>query len=126
MRRPTNPLRHSTTQLGAAFALAWAICASPAGAEPPFYAGRQITLIAGSGVGGGYDLLARLAARHLGRLIPGNPTVIVQNMPAAGSLVATNQIYNTAPRDGTVISLIQRGMLTSKLINPSQTRFDVA
>src|SRR5207253_825269 len=99
--------------------------AAPAAAQN-FYAGRQLTLICGAAVGGGYDALARLLARHLGRLIPGNPTVIVQNMPAAGSLVAANQIYNAAPKDGSVISLIQRGMLTSKLINPAQTRFDVA
>jgi tripartite-type tricarboxylate transporter receptor subunit TctC len=100
-------------------------CASQVSAEPPFYAGRQLTLIAGSGVGGGYDLLARLTTRHLGRLIPGHPTVIVQNMPAAGSLVATNQIYNTAPRDGTVIALIQRGMLLARLTNPAGVRFEL-
>src|SRR5262249_58910921 len=77
-----------------------ALCCAPAAAAE-FYAGKQITFIAGSGVGGGYDLLARLAARHIGRLIPGHPTVIVQNQPAAGSLVAANQIYNTAPKDRT-------------------------
>jgi tripartite-type tricarboxylate transporter receptor subunit TctC len=107
----------------AGLALLWG--AAPAAAEPSFYASKQITLIAGSGVGGGYDLLARLAARHLGRLIPGHPTVIVQNQPAAGSLVATNQIYNTAPKDGTVIALIQRGMLLAKLTNPSAVRFEL-
>jgi tripartite-type tricarboxylate transporter receptor subunit TctC len=77
-------------------------------------------------VGGGYDALARLLARHLGRLIPGNPTVIVQNMPAAGSLAAANLIANTAPKDGLTISLIQRGMLLTRLINPSAVRFDLA
>jgi len=91
-----------------------------------FFSGKQITLLCGAAVGGGYDAHARLLARHLGRFIPGNPTVIVQNQPAAGSLVATNQIYNTAPKDGTVISLIQRGMLTARLINPGQVRFDLA
>src|SRR5215470_9379137 len=100
------------------------LCGTPAPAAE-FYAGKQITLIAGSGVGGGYDLLARLAARHVGRLIPGHPTVIVQNQPAAGSLVAANQIYNTAPKDGTVIALIQRGMLLAKLINPAAVRFEL-
>jgi tripartite-type tricarboxylate transporter receptor subunit TctC len=91
-----------------------------------FYAGKQITLLCGAAVGGGYDAHARLLAHHLGRFIPGNPTIIVQNQPAAGSLVATNQIYNAAPKDGTMISLIQRGMLTAKLINPGQVRFDLA
>src|SRR5258705_2349999 len=101
--------------------------ASAAVAQPAenFYAGRQLTLLCGAAVGGGYDAHARLLARHLGRLIPGNPTIIVQNQPAAGSLVAANQVYNTAPKDGTFISLIQRGMLTSKLINPAQVRFDI-
>jgi tripartite-type tricarboxylate transporter receptor subunit TctC len=111
------------TRLIAAALLALPTCASAIAAD--FYAGKQITFIAGSGVGGGYDLLARLAARHVGRLIPGHPTVIVQNLPAAGSLVAANQIYNTAPKDGTVIAFIQRGMLLAKLINPSGVRFEL-
>jgi tripartite-type tricarboxylate transporter receptor subunit TctC len=90
-----------------------------------FYAGKQITLLCGAAVGGGYDAYARLLARHLGRFIPGNPTIVVQNQPAAGGLVAANHIYNTAPKDGTVISLIERGMLTAKLNNPGQVRFDL-
>src|SRR5882757_5419231 len=108
---------------GAGVAGLLSLC-GPADAQH-FYAGKQLTLICGAAVGGGYDALARLLARHLGRLIPGNPTVIVQNQPAAGSLVAANAIYNTSPKDGTVISLIQRGMLTAKLINPGQVRFEV-
>jgi tripartite-type tricarboxylate transporter receptor subunit TctC len=111
-------------RLGVA-ALVALICCAPGLSAQPFYAGKQITLIAGSGVGGGYDLLARLTARHLGRLSPGHPTVIVQNMPAAGSLVATNQIYSTAPRDGTTLALIQRGMLLARLTNPSAVRFEL-
>ena len=111
--------------LVAAALVALACSTAPSAAEPPFYAGKQITFIAGSGVGGGYDLLARLTARHLGRLIPGHPTIVVQNMPAAGSLVATNQIYNSAPKDGTVIALVQRGMLLAKLTNPSGVRFEL-
>jgi tripartite-type tricarboxylate transporter receptor subunit TctC len=110
-------------RLVAAALLAALSCTGAVAAE--FYAGKQITFIAGSGVGGGYDLLTRLAARHVGRLIPGNPSVVVQNLPAAGSLVATNQIYNTAPKDGTVIAFIQRGMLLAKLTNPSGVRFEL-
>jgi tripartite-type tricarboxylate transporter receptor subunit TctC len=97
--------------------------AQPAAAG--FFAGKQITLICGAAVGGGYDSVARLMARHFGRLIPGNPTVIVQNMPAAGSLAAANLIANTAPRDGLTIALIQRGMLLTRLINPTAVRFDL-
>jgi tripartite-type tricarboxylate transporter receptor subunit TctC len=94
-------------------------------AAQSFFAGKQISLICGAAVGGGYDSLARLMARHLGRLVPGNPTVIVQNMPAAGSLAAANLIANTAPKDGLTIALIQRGMLLARLNNPGAVRFDL-
>ena len=96
-----------------------------AAAQPDFYAGKQITFVVGAGVGGGYDLQARTAARHLGRHIPGNPAVVVQNMPAAGSLAATNFMYSTAPKDGTTMALIQRGMLLAKLTYPTGTRFEL-
>jgi len=102
-----------------------AATASPAAAQQDFYAGKQITFIVGAGVGGGYDLQARTAARHLGRHIPGNPTVVVQNMPAAGSIAATNFMFSTAPKDGTTMALIQRGMLLAKLTYPGGTRFDL-
>jgi tripartite-type tricarboxylate transporter receptor subunit TctC len=96
----------------AAALLAALVLAAPARADPvaDFYKGRTITLIVGYGVGGGYDLFARLMARHLGRDIPGNPTVVVQNMPGAGSLRATNYLYTVAPRDGTVIGSFARDM----------------
>jgi tripartite-type tricarboxylate transporter receptor subunit TctC len=66
-----------------------------------FYKGRQINLIVGYGPGGGYDLTARLLARHIGRFIPGNPSIAVQNMAGAGSLRAANYLYGAAPKDGT-------------------------
>ena len=72
-----------------------------------FYAGKQITMIVGSAVSGGYDTYARLVARHWPKHIPGNPPIIVQNMPAAGSLAAMNALANTAPRDGTTIGAVQ-------------------
>ena len=81
-----------------------AICgAAPAAAED-FYAGKQITFIVGAGVGGGYDLQARTVARHLGKHIPGKPTILVQNMPSR--IGATNHMFNTAPADGTTIALV--------------------
>src|SRR5215469_16398859 len=81
-------------------------------AEPvaDFYRGRTVTLIVGYGPGGGYDLFARLMARHLGRHIPGNPSVVVQNMPGAGSLRATNFLYTVASRDGATIGSFARDM----------------
>jgi tripartite-type tricarboxylate transporter receptor subunit TctC len=104
-------------------ALSWS--AAPAAAQPDFYAGKQITYLVGAGVGGGYDLQARTTARHLARHIPGNPTIVVQNVPAAGSMALTNQMFSTAPRDGTTIALIQRGMLLAKLTYPAGTRFEI-
>lgn len=91
-----------------------------------FYAGRQINLIVGATPGGGYDSQARLVARYWGKHIPGNPTIVVQNMPAAGSLAATNHIYNVAARDGSVVALVMRGMLLIKNWNPAAVRFDLA
>jgi tripartite-type tricarboxylate transporter receptor subunit TctC len=79
-------------------------------AAADFYRGKQVNLIVGFGPGGGYDIYARLLARHLGRFIPGNPTIVVQNMPGAGSLRAANYLYNVAPRDGTAIGTFSRNM----------------
>jgi len=81
-----------------------------ADAVEDFYKGKQVTIIVGYGSGGGYDVYARVLARHLGRFIPGNPTVIVQNMPGAGSLRAANYIYNVAPKDGTAIAMFSPAM----------------
>jgi hypothetical protein len=98
------------------------VCASPVAADD-FYAGKQIAYIVGAGVGGGYDLQARVTARHLGKHIPGTPSIIVQNMPAR--IAAANYVFNTAPSDGTTIALVQRGMLLAKLIYPAGIRFEI-
>lgn len=75
-----------------------------------FYRGKRLTLTVGYGPGGGYDVFARLLARHLSRFLPGNPPIIVQNMPGAGSLIAANYLYAIAPKDGTAFGLIARDM----------------
>lgn len=75
-----------------------------------FYQGKQLTMMVGSDVGGGYDIYARTVARHLGRYIPGQPTLVVQNMPGAGSLKMTNHVANLAAKDGTVIGAPQNGV----------------
>jgi tripartite-type tricarboxylate transporter receptor subunit TctC len=90
-----------------------------------FYAGKQITLIVGASAGGGYDTQARLVARHLGKHVPGNPTILVQNMPGAGSLTATNYIANAAAKDGSVLALVMRSMLLIKNWSPASVRFDL-
>jgi tripartite-type tricarboxylate transporter receptor subunit TctC len=103
----------------------WTPTPASAQSAAQFYAGKQISFIVGASPGGGYDTQARLVARHLGKHIAGNPTIVVQNMPAAGSLAATNYIYNVAARDGTVIALVMRGMLLIKNWNPAAVRFDL-
>src|SRR5256885_10891573 len=75
-----------------------------------FYKGKRLTLTVGYGPGGGYDVFARLVAKHIPRFIPGNPNVIVQNMPGAGSLTAANWLYTVAPKDGTAFGLIARDL----------------
>src|ERR1700761_4473247 len=75
-----------------------------------FYRGKQLNLIVGYGPGGGYDLTARLVGRYLGRYLPGNPNVVVQNMPGAGSMRAANALSVNQPKDGTAIALIARDM----------------
>jgi tripartite-type tricarboxylate transporter receptor subunit TctC len=104
----------------------WAVTPTYAQSVAEFYSGKQITLIVGASAGGGYDTQSRLVARHLGKNVPGNPTIIVQNMPGAGSLTATNYIQNAAPKDGTVIALVMRGMLLIKNWSPASVRFDLS
>ena len=91
-----------------------------------FYADKKINLVMGSDVGGGYDALARLMARHYGHFIPGNPTVIVQAMPGGSGLIAANYLYNIAEKDGTELGLVMRNVLTAALTNPESARFDVS
>jgi len=80
-----------------------------------FYKGRTVTLVIGSAPGGGYDLYGRMIARYISRHIPGNPTVIAQNMPGAASNVAAAYIYNVAPKDGSVIGAIFMGAVVDQL-----------
>src|SRR6476646_5964944 len=113
-------VRHFAATLTLALA-AWS-CTAPAGAQD-FYAGKQLTIIVGAGPGGGYDLQARVVSRHLGKHIPGNPTIIVQTIPSR--IAAANHIFGSAPKDGTTIALLQRGILLARLIYPSGVRYDI-
>jgi tripartite-type tricarboxylate transporter receptor subunit TctC len=91
-----------------------------------FYKGKRITITVGYGPGGGYDVFARLVARHMGRHIPGNPQLVVQNMPGAGSLTSVNYLYSVAPKDGTAFGTFARDMPMLGLLghNPN-AKFDV-
>ena len=89
-----------------------------------FYKGKQVRIVVGTGAGGGYDAYSRLIARHMFKHIPGNPTVIVANMPGAGSNTAANYIYSVAPKDGTQIGSVFAGALIEPLTSTSKLQFD--
>ena len=89
-----------------------------------FFRGKTIRLMVGIGVGSGYDINARLLARHMANHIPGNPTIIVQNQPGAGSLTMTNQLFAAGPFDGTAIGASFNGMPTTPLLQPQGARFE--
>jgi tripartite-type tricarboxylate transporter receptor subunit TctC len=94
-------------------------------AEPAedFYKTHPVTIVVGYSAGGGFDLYARSVAKHIRRFIPGNPNVVVQNMPGAGSLTATNYVYNVAPKDGSVIALA-RAPVMELLAGTASSAFD--
>jgi tripartite-type tricarboxylate transporter receptor subunit TctC len=115
----------ATTLLPGLALMALAAPTARADAVAGFYGGKQITLVVGYGPGGGYDVYARLLGRHLGRHIPGNPKVVVQNMPGAGSLRAVNWLYNIAPNDGSAIAHFARNMpLMGMLGTNPKAKFD--
>jgi tripartite-type tricarboxylate transporter receptor subunit TctC len=90
-----------------------------------FYKGKQIRIIAASAPGGGFDLYARYLARHLGRNLPGNPNVIVQNMPGAGGLAAANHLYTRASKDGLTIGIIQGPVTYAQVGKSPNIQFDM-
>jgi tripartite-type tricarboxylate transporter receptor subunit TctC len=118
-------LRTLTRVVGAALAVGLLATAQAQADEvSDFYKGKQVNLVVGYGTGGGYDIYARLIARYLGRYIPGNPSIIVQNMPGAGSLRSVNYLYNAAPKDGSVIGTFARDMPLLSIIGKPNARFD--
>ena len=98
--------------------------ASAAESVADFYKGKTVTIIIGYSPGGGYDAYARALARHYGKFIPGQPNVIVQNMPGAGSMLSANYIYSKAPADGTAIGMFASQAALEPLFGNSEARFD--
>ena len=91
----------------------------------PFYEGKVITIVVGYGPGGGYDRVARLLAKHLPRYIPGKPTVLVQNMPGADSMIAANYLFKIAKPDGLTIGTFNRGLVFAQLLKAEGMKFDL-
>ena len=103
------------------FLLAWN---SSIQAQTPFYQGKTISLVVGTSAGGLYDRYARLIAEPWSKHIPGNPTIVVQNMPGAGSLIAANHVYGVAKPDGLTILSIVPAIYFNQLAGRQEVRFD--
>ncbi len=121
-------MRHVALHRGIAVAILALTPISAGHAQSPadFYKGRTIELYIGYSAGGGYDVYARALARHIGRLIAGNPSIVPKNMPGAGSLVLANWLYNVAPKDGTAFGMIGRGTGFDPLLGSTKAQFDAA
>jgi tripartite-type tricarboxylate transporter receptor subunit TctC len=105
-------------------ALAAVLAAVPPAHGQDFYKGRTITITVGFSAGGGYDLNARTVGRHLGRHIPGNPNIVVKNMPGAGGATSVRFLDTTAPKDGTSITVFNPGLVTESIVEPEKINPD--
>ena len=105
--------------------LLFAVCTSMADAEDAsaFYKGRTLTIGVPNAAGGGYDTYVRALAQYLPRHISGNPTVVVQNIPAAGGMVMANQLYVTAPKDGSYIGMVRGTVLVEEVFGNPKVQF---
>src|SRR5262245_11872557 len=93
--------------------------------EPQNLAGKTVTIYVGFGPGGGYDLYGRVLARHLGKHLPGHPTVVVSNMPGAASIRAANYVYAVAPKDGTALGIAAQSIAEEQLLGTTGVSYDV-
>ncbi len=120
----TMRVHHVTVAM--AFALGLAPSLAPAQADPiaDFYQGKTITIVASSGAGGPIDIACRAVARFLGRHIPGNPTIVVRNMPGGGHVLMSNFMYVNAPKDGTYIGGVVNSIPTHQVVDGRGVRFD--
>jgi tripartite-type tricarboxylate transporter receptor subunit TctC len=107
--------------LGAVAIVAWAVSVD---AQSRFFEGKTIRIVVGFSAGGGYDTYSRVIARHLGRHLPGKPTVIVENMPGAGSLIAANHLYKVAKPDGLTIGNFAGGLVLAQVLGQPGIEFD--
>jgi tripartite-type tricarboxylate transporter receptor subunit TctC len=119
-------MKSRRTPFAVAALFAPVLLSNPLSADPvaDFYKGKQIRIVTGAAAGDGYDLWSRMLARHLGRHIPGRPSIIVQNMPGAGTVVAANHLFNIAAKDGTVIGSFSRSLPSQALLNRPNIKFD--
>jgi tripartite-type tricarboxylate transporter receptor subunit TctC len=124
-RKPMRLFRAAAYTFCAALLLLDVAGAAVAQTPAEFFKGRNVNLLIGFGVGGDDDLWGRVIAKHMGDHLPGYPTVVPQNVPGAGGLLVANRLYSVAPRDGTVIGMINRGIPFEPLLGGQGANFDV-
>src|SRR5712671_3120588 len=129
MVQKTSSARAETTGMRSVMRLIWVglllvVSAIASPAQEPFYRGKQIRIVTSAGVSGGYNEYARLLATHMGNHILGKPDFIVQSMPGAGGLLATNYLYAQAPQDGTTLGLIHSSVPLAPLFGTQGARFE--
>src|ERR671914_2695214 len=100
------------------------VIACSAHAQAPFYQGKTITIIVGTKAGDAYDLYPRMLAEFMPKHIPGNPNIIIQNVPGAASMIAANQVYNVAKPDGLTLAAIYPSLYFDQLVKKPEAKFD--
>jgi tripartite-type tricarboxylate transporter receptor subunit TctC len=100
------------------------VAAAPLAWAEDFYKGKTVTITVGFTPGGGYDVNARAVSRHISKYIPGNPNIVVQNMPGAGSVTSVRYLDATAPKDGTVMTVFNPGLITQSVVEPEKVNLD--
>jgi tripartite-type tricarboxylate transporter receptor subunit TctC len=108
------------------FALLNPLSLEPLFAQANFYQGKTITMVVSSTTGGTYDLWARVMARHIVKYIPGNPSIVVQNMPGAGNIIGANYVYGIAKPDGLTLGAVNPALYFDQLVGRSEVKFDWA
>lgn len=124
LRKSLPAMAAAALLAGAAGAVLTVATNAQAQSAAEFYKGRQITILVASGVGGGYDTYARAYIRHAVRHMPGDPTFVPKNLPAAGGIVAANTLYNASERDGSVIAALTNGVMMDPLFGTPGVQFD--
>src|SRR5215813_12144250 len=125
-QRPTEHALGALTWAAAATLVATLTPGPAAAPAQEAFTGKTVTIYVGFGPGGGYDLYARVLARHLGRHLPGHSTVVVANMPGAGSIRATNYIANVAPKDGSALGIVAQSIAEEQLLGVAGVSYDVS
>jgi len=120
----STALAHAEPTTPAAAPLILAQAVRPTATTRPFYEGKTIQMVVATGTGGTTDIAARLVAKHLGKHIPGSPTIIVQNMPGGGGMVGANYLYSIAKRDGLIIAALIRSSYLEQMVGRPEVRFD--